>query len=193
MDWIDAWMPSWQFAEVHHIRSSASPAALLDAAAAYRPDDDVLIGAALALRESPGRLAAALGLASALADRPRFGKADFLPLGRLGDEALAYGLVGRFWEPGYGLVPLPDADAFRTFAKPGVAKLLLAFEAYADDSGSGSEEGGGATVITTVSRLVCADDATRRRMALYWGLIRPASGLVRQRLLAQIKRVAERR
>ncbi len=195
MDWIDAWMPSWQFAEVHHIRSSASPAALLDAAAAYRPDDDVLIGAALALRESPARLAAALGLASALADRPRFGKADFLPLGRLGDEALAYGLVGRFWEPGYGLVPLPDADAFRRFAEPGVAKLLLAFEAYADDSGSGSgsEEGGGATVITTVSRLVCADDATRRRMALYWGLIRPASGLVRQRLLAQIKRVAERR
>ncbi len=84
MDWIDAWMPRWQFAEVHHIRSTASPA---------------------------------------------------------------------------------------------------------DDSGSGAA----ATVITTVSRLVCADDATRRRMALYWGLIRPASGLIRQRLLAQIKRVAEGR
>ena len=191
MDWIEAWMPSWQFAEVHHIRSSASPAALLDAAAAYRPDDDGMISAALALRESPGRLAAALGLASARADRPRFGKADFLPLGRLGNEALAYGLVGRFWQPGYGLVRLADADAFRSFAEPGVAKVLLAFEACANDSGNG--EGGGATVITTISRLVCADDATRRRMALYWGLIRPASGLIRQRLLAQIKRTAEAR
>ena len=191
MDWIDAWMPTWQFAEVHHIRSSASPAALLDAAAAYRPDDDGLIGAALALREAPGRLAAALGLASTLDSRRRFGKADFLPRGRLGDEALAYGLVGRFWEPGYGLVPLPHADAFRQFAEPGVAKLLLAFEAYVDDDSRA--QGDAATVITTVSRLVCADDATRRRMALYWGLIRPASGLIRQRLLAQIKRVAEGR
>jgi len=182
MDWTDGWMPRWQFAEVHHIRSRASPAALLDAAQAHDPDDDRLIRVALGLRESPGRLAAALGLSSALAGRPRFGKADFLPLGRLGDEALAYGLVGRFWEPGYGLLPQADAAAFRAFQGPGVAKLLLAFEARAD---------GDASRITTLSRLVCADAPTRRRMALYWTLIRPVSGLIRRRLLAQIKRVAE--
>ena len=104
MDWINGWMPTWQFAEVHHIRSQASPAALLDAAAAYDPAGDALITGALALRESPARLAAALGFSSALAQRPQFSKADFLPLGRLGDQALAYGLVGRFWEPGYGLI-----------------------------------------------------------------------------------------
>ena len=182
MEWIDGWMPTWQFAEVHHIRSSASPAALLDAATAYDPSGDRWIAGALALRESPGRLAAALGLSSALAQRPRFGKADFLPLGRQGDEALAYGLVGRFWEPGYGLVPQADAEAFRHFNAPGVAKLLLAFEARPD---------GDATRITTLSRLVCADTATRRRVAVYWALIRPVSGLIRQRTLGQIKRLAE--
>lgn len=182
MDWIDDWLPAWQFAEVHHSRSSASPAQLLDAAAAYRPDDDRLIGAAMALRESPGRLAAALGLSSALAGRPRFGKSDFLPLGRLGDEALAYGLVGRFWEPGYGLVKLADAAAFRAYAAPGVAKMLLAFEARVE---------GKTTRITTLSRLVCPDAATRRRVALYWAVIRPVSGLIRRRMLAQIRRVAE--
>jgi hypothetical protein len=167
MEWTDGWMPQWQFAEVHHIRSQASPKALLDAAEAHDPGDDRLIRIALGLRESPGRLAAALGLASALAERPRFGKADFLPLGRLGDAALAYGLVGRFWEPGYGLVQVADASAFKAFAD------------------------GDATRITTLSRLVCADAPTRRRMALYWAVIRPVSGLIRQRLLAQIKRAAE--
>ena len=61
-------------------------------------------------------------------------------------------------------------------------KLLRSFEARAD---------GDASRITTLSRLVCADAPTRRRMALYWTLIRPVSGLIRRRLLAQIKRVAE--
>ena len=182
MDWIKSWMPTWQFAETHHLRSRASARALLDAAQAYRPDDDWLVGVAMALREAPGRLAAAVGLPSTLAERPRFGKDDFLPLGRLGDEALAYGLVGKFWQPGYGLVKLADAQAFQDFADPGIAKLLLGFEARAD---------GDATRITTVSRLVCTDAATRQRMAVYWGLIRPVSGLIRQRLLAQIRRDAE--
>lgn len=183
MDWIDDWMPTWQFAEVHHIESQASPAALLDAAAAYDPGEDHWFRGVLALREAPGRLAAALGLSSALvAERPPFGKADFLPLGRLGDEALAYGLVGRFWEPGYGLVPQADAAAFRAFDTPGVAKLLLAFEARSD---------GATTCITTLSRLLCTDASTRQRVAVYWALIRPVSHLIRQRLMDQIKRLAE--
>lgn len=187
MEWIDGWMPSWQFAEVHHIRSRATPKALMDAAEAYRPDDDVMIRSALALRESPGRLAAALGLGGvlggALARRARFGKDDFLPLGRQGHRALAYGLIGRFWEPGYGLVKVPDAQAWRAYAEPGVAKLLLAFQTRPDGDG---------TRITTVSRLACPDAATQRRIALYWALIRPVSGLIRGRMLKAIRQVAER-
>ena len=181
--WIDAWLPEWQFEEVHQVRSVATPARLMDAAAAYRPDDDRMIGAALALRESPGRLAGLLGLGGALAGRPRFGKADFLPLGRLGNQALAYGLVGSFWQPGYGLVRLPDAAAFCAYSTPGVAKLMLSFEA--------STDGKAATRITTMSRLHCPDAATRRRVAVYWALIRPVSGLIRGRMLRQIRRVAE--
>ena len=191
MDWIDDWMPTWQFAEVHHIESHASPAALLDAAAAYDPGEDPWIRGALALRESPGRLAAALGLSSAPADRPRFGKSDFLPLGRLGDEALAYGLVGRFWEPGYGLVPQADADAFRTFNTAGTAKLLLAIEARTDASAPTRASTRVTTRVTTFSRLVCTDADTHLRVAAYWALIRPVSSLIRQRLLGQIKQLAE--
>ncbi len=182
MAWLDDWLPQWQFDEVHHIRSSAAPGALLDAAAAYDPAHDALINAALALREAPARIASKLGGRSALGQRPRFGLADFVALGRHGDQALAYGLAGRFWEPGYGLQPLADAEAFSAYAEPDAAKLVLGFEAQAD---------GGATTLTTVTRVHCGSEATRRRLAAYWLLIRPVSGLMRQRILADIRRVAE--
>jgi hypothetical protein len=182
MPWIDDWLPEWQFDEVHHIRSSASPAALLDAAAAYDPAHDRWINMALAVREAPGRLASGLGLGGAMAGRARFGLGDFVVLGRQGDEALAYGLAGRFWEPGYGLQPLADAGAFIHFAEPGAAKLLLAFEARRD---------GQASRLTTITRVRCTDDAARRRLLPYWAVIRPVSGLIRRRILADIRRAAE--
>ena len=182
MRWIDDWLPAWQFDEVHHIRSTASPAALLDAAAAYDPAHDRWINLALAMREAPGRLASGLGLASALAGRARFGLADFVVLGRQANAALAYGLAGRFWEAGYGLQPLADAAAFAAFNQPGAAKLLLAFEAQPD---------GDATRLTTVTRVLCTDEAARRRLVPYWALIRPVSGLIRRRIMADICRVAQ--
>ncbi|MDO9283347.1 MAG: hypothetical protein Q7U26_00545 [Aquabacterium sp.] len=184
MAWIDEWLPQWQFDEVHHIRSRASPAALLDATAAYDPAHDRVINAALSLREAPARLAAALGLGNAV--RPqRFGLADFVLLGRHGDEALAYGLVGRFWEPGYGLQPLADAEAFRAYGEADAAKLVLGFEVRRNETPSPH------TTLTTLTRVACADPAARRRLAAYWTVIRPMSGLIRQRILADIRRAAE--
>ncbi|OYV00552.1 MAG: hypothetical protein CFE45_08630, partial [Burkholderiales bacterium PBB5] len=102
--------------------------------------------------------------------------------GRHGDEALAYGLAGRFWEPGYGLLPLPDPAAFRTPAPPDSARLLLGFTAQAVD---------GHTRLTTLTRVYCNSDAARRRLAVYWAVIRPVSGLIRRRILVQIQRSAE--
>lgn len=183
MAWIDDWLPQWQFEEVHHIRSRAAPGALLDAAATYDPAHDAFINAALALREAPARLAARLGKRNALAARPRFGLGDFVPLGRDGDAALAFGLAGRFWEPGYGLQPLADANAYRAHAEVDAAKLLLGFVATS---------AGGSTTLTTITRVHCGSEATRRRLAAYWLLIRPVSGLIRRRILADIRRAAER-
>ena len=182
MAWMEDWLPSWQFDEVHHIRSRASAGALLDAAAAYNPADDRLIQSALALREAPGRLASALGLGGALGQRPRFGLADFTPLGRQGDEALAFGLAGRFWEPGYGLQPLADPAAFLAPAPPDSARLLLGFLALPL---------AGQTRLTTLTRVFCNSESARRRLAIYWAVIRPVSGLIRRRILADVRRAAE--
>jgi hypothetical protein len=180
---LDHLLPQWQFEEVHHIASRANAQALLAAAERHDPQHDRLIGVAMALREAPGRLAAALGLHSALAGRPRFGRADFLPLGPPSADAWALGLVGRFWEAGYGLVRLPDAAAFTAYAEPGVAKLMLGFVAQ--------PLAGGSTRLSTVTRVFCPDAAARRRFAPYWALIRPVSGLIRRRMLGQIRDAAE--
>ena len=182
MAWIDDWLPQWQFEEVHHIRSSAAPAALLDAAAAYDPAHDAWITAALSLREAPARLGARLGARSALTQRPRFGLGDFVRLGRDGDAALAYGLAGRFWEPGYGLQPLADPAAFLAPAPPDSARLLLGFLALPL---------AGQTRLTTLTRVFCNSESARRRLAIYWAVIRPVSGLIRRRILADVRRAAE--
>ena len=49
----------------------------------------------------------------------------------------------------------------------------------------------GGTLLSTETRAIANDDAARRRFALYWGLIRPASGLIRHDILRAIARQAE--
>ena len=192
MTWLDDGLPSWHFAETHHRDSVAGPEALLNAAQAWRPEADRLIGAAMAVREAPARLASALGWRSGLADRPRFGKDDFVLLGREGDRALAYGLAGRFWQPAYGLRRLPDGAAWRAFSAAGEAKLLLGFEVHAlPDPPCVSAPVAPRWRLTTVTRIHCPDPAARRRLGLYWLAIRPVSGIIRQRMLAQVCALAE--
>jgi len=182
MAWIDQWLPQWQFEDVHNIRSRAAPGALLDAAAAYDPAHDAVIQAALALRAAPARLAGKLGRPAAGAQRAQFGLNDFVPLGRQGDMAMAYGLAGRFWQADYGLQPLADAAAFQAYAETDAAKLVLGFSTGQAD---------GVTTLTTLTRVHCGSAAARRRLAAYWLLARPVSGLLRRRVLADVRRAAE--
>nr|CUV33007.1 conserved protein of unknown function [Ralstonia solanacearum] len=102
-------------------------------------------------------------------------------LGRDGDRECAFGLIGRFWEPTGGLIRVA-ADDFRGFSEPGVAKLVMTFIAEPDDAG---------TLLTTRTCVHCPDEATRRRFAPYWYLIRVPSGLIRRMLLQRIRQLAE--
>ncbi|MFO1340556.1 MAG: hypothetical protein U1F53_20430 [Burkholderiaceae bacterium] len=174
-------LPQWQFEERHARLVAATPQATLAAAAAYRPSGDRLVGMFVALREAPGRLLARLGGRNALAARPSFGFDDFTPIGE-GPGWLAFGLVGRFWQADYGLRRLDGGgDAFRAFTEPGTARLLLGFQAEAD---------GAQTRLRTVTRVHCPDAQSQARMRRYWWLIRPVSGWIRRRMLAQIAAAA---
>jgi hypothetical protein len=49
----------------------------------------------------------------------------------------------------------------------------------------------GGTQLSTETRVLCGDAATRRRFRWYWRVIRPGSGLIRRAMLASIRRAAE--
>ncbi|ADX45593.1 hypothetical protein Acav_1675 [Paracidovorax avenae ATCC 19860] len=174
MSLIDHYLPRHQFAEEHSRHIPASPARVLDVLGRPEVLDDPIARGLIALRETPDRLAGRLGFASRLQHRPSFSIANFTPLGRDGDREVAYGLAGRFWQSDYGLVGMRDAAAFEALDPAGIAKLVMNFTAAPEGAG---------TRLTTRTRVWCGDEAALRRFRLYWLLIRPASGLIRRRLL----------
>ena len=121
MSLIDQPLPAYQFSERHSCRVAADPAMVLDAVAAYRPDNDRFFRFVIGLRELPMRL-----LAKADSAPERFGLHNFPLLART-DEAIVYGLIGKFWRLNYGLTPVAGGEAFRSFSENCVAKLALGF------------------------------------------------------------------
>lgn len=69
------------------------------------------------------------------------------------------------------------------FEEPGWTKYLTDFHLEPCDGG---------VQLTTETRGYSTNDRARRRFALYWALIRPASGPVRRDMLVTIRRLATR-
>ncbi|MBH1965198.1 MAG: hypothetical protein I8H77_12725 [Comamonadaceae bacterium] len=181
MNLMDLFLPQYQFTEEHSRYVPASAAHVLDMLERPEVVDDPIARGLIALREMPNRLAGRIGLNSSLQNRPSFGIANFVFLGRDGNQELAYGLAGRFWQSDYGLSTLSDAQDFREINPSGIAKLVMNFTAEAEASG---------TRLTTRTRVWCRDADVHRRFRLYWLLIRPASGLIRRRLLKRAHNAA---
>jgi hypothetical protein len=173
MHLTDCYLPEFQFRECHQRQVAASPQQVMAAVQRYQPDQDVIFRALIALRELPARLLRRAPAAP-------FGLHNFTRLAQRPDRELAYGLIGRFWQPDYGLVDCADGDAFRDFREAGTPKLLLGFMAQAGTRGR--------TNLMTETRVWCSDRASQLRFAPYWYLIRPVSGLIRRRILAAIAR-----
>jgi hypothetical protein len=106
----------------------------------------------------------------------------FTLLGERPGEEVVLGTVGRFWlaRGDHGPVSL---ERFLEGTAPGPAKAAWNFAVQAG-------RGRGA-VLTTETRVLCADPATRQRFRIYWALIRPFSGLIRREMLAAICATAE--
>ena len=180
MSLIETFLPTYQFQERHALVVDSPPAALLDSVLLPGATEDPWAKQFIRLRELPDRLLGYLGAGSGLRHRASFGIDDFMPLGRDGDREIAFGLVGRFWQRDYGLVTLEQPPLqFASYAEPGLAKLVLNFSTEALPDGR--------TRLATETRVHCMDRAAQRRFTPYWWLIRPVSGLIRQRLLARLR------
>ena len=91
------------------------------------------------------------------------------------NREIVFAAVGRPWRLRGGRRPM--YDDFRVFAEPGYAKMALNF-AFDGDT------------LSTETRVLLTDEASRRAFRRYWLVIRPFSGLIRRLWLRGIDRRA---
>ncbi len=109
-------------------------------------------------------------------------KNGFILLGESPPREIVLGLVGKFWSSS-GCIQRLDKAGFLSFATPDYAKAAWNF--------SLSPQAEDITRLFTETRVLCLDEASRKRFRLYWVFIQPFSGLIRMEALRAIKRQAE--
>ena len=106
--------------------------------------------------------------------------------GRLAEEPgreIVLGVAGRFWRPTGNVLPFRRED-FSGAVAPGLARAVWNFAAR--------DGGDGWTVLSTETRVVCGDAASRQKFRRYWRVVAPFSGLIRRSMLRAVRREAER-
>lgn len=180
---LDAFVPTWQFGEVHSIRVQAPPARVFRAVKDVTADEIRLFRTLTWIRNPrPPWAAAPESILAAPAHRPLLEVAlhsGFLPLAEESGHEVVVGTIVCCRG-----ARVKDAAAFAGLAEPGLAKAGMNFLI--------EDEGGGWTRLTTETRVQATDAAARRRFAAYWRAIYPGSALIRVMWLRAIKSRAEK-
>jgi len=110
------------------------------------------------------------------------GLPGWLVLGERPDREIAFGAVGKFWQPVIEWRDVAQAE-FSGFAEPGWGKIAANFSVlpYGESS----------TLLSYECRTVTTDPESRRRFLRYWWLIRPFVGHIMRATVNQIKANAE--
>jgi hypothetical protein len=180
---IDGFMPRYDVVERHAIEVAGSPLAAYDALLRVDLSASGIVRVLEAIRTFPAAVAAWRGGATR---RPREARtlADiesggFVRLAAVPGSEIVWGIEGRFWALDGGRCSPPVA-AFTTSApQPGTARGVWNFAFHAIDPTR--------TLVSTETRVLCADAHARRRFMPYWFLIRPGSGLIRRAMLRQLR------
>ncbi|ULE32867.1 hypothetical protein [Mycobacterium sp. IDR2000157661] len=91
----------------------------------------------------------------------------WLVLGERADREIAFGAVGKFWQPVIEWRDVPR-DEFAGFAEPGWGKIAANLSTI--------PYGEGSTLLSYECRTVTTDPGSRKRFQRYWWLIRPFVG-----------------
>jgi hypothetical protein len=182
---IDSAMPSYDVAIVEHILVRTDPATTyraargLDLLRVHSP----LLDAAMWVRLLPSRLTGrpAPRLAR-LVIGEGVGIPGWLVLGERDGREIAFGAVGRFWQPVIEWRSV-DAAEFPGFTEPGWGKIAANF--WVRSCGANK------TLLSYECRTATTDPRSRRSFARYWWLIRPFVAHILRATLRQIKSDAE--
>ncbi len=169
---LDTFLPRYDVRECHQTQISAAPEQVYAILRSVDLGGSRWVRGLLRIRGLP---ASALNLEGLL-------ELGFFILGKAPGEELVLGSAGRFWNPSPELQRLSPGE-FLSFQRPGCAKAAWNLRVTALSENE--------TLLSTETRVLCLVASGRRWFRLYWLLIRPFSGWIRQALLHAVKRRAE--
>ncbi len=182
---IESAVPTFDAMIVEHVVVAADPSTVFQAAKGLDllTVRTPLLAASMWIRVLPARL-----LGKAAPPPPRLviaenvGLPGWLLLGERPDREIAFGAVGKFWQPVIEWRDVASAD-FRGFAEPGWGKIAANF--------SVAPYGESHTLLSYQCRTVTTDPDTHRRFLRYWWLIRPFVAHIMRATLSTVKADAE--
>jgi len=172
LPFVDEFFSTYDVESQHSIEVAAPMHVVYEAARTLDLSGSWIVRSLFRLRGLPASALTAEGLA----------RIRFKPLLERPPHGFILGIVGRFWSPSGRLLDFEPAD-FATLDAPGYAKAIWSFD-VSPTSDSESR-------LRTVTRVLCPDEATRRRFLLYWRVIGPFSGVIRREALRAARRTAE--
>ncbi|MDT5037394.1 MAG: hypothetical protein QOE03_2579 [Micromonosporaceae bacterium] len=182
---IDEQLPVYDVVVAKHLIVDAHPMTTFTAAREmdFMTVRAPLMDAAMWMRGLPDRLrhrpAAPL---TQLQLAQGIGLPGWLSLGERAGSELAFGAIGKFWQPNIDWLDVPEAD-FAAFAEPGWGKIACNFTVLPYGSG---------TLLTYECRTATTDPASRRAFARYWWLVRPFAAYIMRAALVTIAAEADR-
>jgi hypothetical protein len=179
---LDAFVPAWQFGELHRVAVRAPRQRVYQAIKAVTADEILFFRALTWIRRfgRPGPESILSPGSRPLLDVVM--RTSFVLLAEDAPREIVLGtLVVRppGWRPGGA----PTPAAWKALSAPGFAKAAINFRV--------EDDGRGTCIVTTETRVFATDPATRRRFAAYWRVIYPGSSLIRAMWLRAIRLRAE--
>ncbi len=182
---IESFIPNPDAVESHKIEIAASREAVYQALWSTDLGSSPIIKILMALRSLPG----ILSHPKRLRHLPRqitlqtIIEAGFGQLAEEPGREVVLGVVGQFWRPAGNILPFSE-EMFRGPVQPGLARGVWNFAVQ--------EAGKERTVLSTETRVVCGDPASRLKFRAYWTVVRPFSGLIRVIMLRGVKKACAR-
>ncbi len=180
---LEDYMPFYDVGELHEIMVRARPENIYPAFWQVDLSRSRLVRLLLEIRMMPSRLAFWM-------DRPTKATCKiedlldegFVLLAEDKPREMIMGVVGRFWKP---IPQIRDVapEKFQDFNEHGYGKI--GWNIFVEETDNG------AVRVSTQTRVRCLGLKPLMRFLPYWLAIRPFSGLIRQKMLLDIKRIAE--
>ena len=180
------WLPQYDYSEHHELLIGADAAVVRRALVDLDLGQVPLVRFLMTLRRLPAQIFAPARTREhrSQSPGPRSGLMGLGGFALLADEPLevVLGLTGRFWKLQGEVLP-SDPATFRAPPPPGTARAALNFLLIPRPDGK--------TQVSTDTRILCADDETRRIFGWYWRVIRLGSGATRVAMLRALRTAAE--